>query len=488
MSISIVDYISDYLYAEILPASPIILIICEEHCLVPDSLKATSLSTLDTILILKGGLFVYRAGTSFDKGSQIGLALSTFPESKLFTPRRELFHGIIPNSTLEFLYQPAPSPKVLSSPGQNKGSSSSFEEIYNESLSKFTKTFLLDRALRAVKSRSLRAQAKNLIEGVLISLSRKYGKSEMVDSETIVDAMFDDFEKQGVLKVAYNSVEYNDALIEAFFGYHKTRIFVPGYEAKRNGGVDTQPVILSNNGVFDRGTGAFNSSRVGQEFQGDNGRPQFFIENFQNAGNPGFYNLGLAQNRPEPSTFMNTPKPPEPSNSSQAIFFQPFNNQSVNREVPLVRVPNRPYPATNLRVTPGNPSLNNGLTETSAIGLTENPVGQPNNSVNPWKFNAKNLFNWADHDSKIAHEVIEKVSSDNEIDSLIKLFKVCNRVARDYLNTLSLTPDNIEIEEKVKKNMKFAIETFFEHKNLDIDYLLDNMKTSANVKLVKALE
>lgn len=469
MSISIIDYISDCIFPEILPDSPIQLVFCEEHCLVPDSLKATLLIELDKIQILKGGLFIYRTSTNFNKGCLIGLALSIFPDSKLFTSRREIFSAIIPNMFLEFLYQPIPTPKLNPVQTQLKNTSGSFVEIYNESLTKFTKTFLLDKSLRAVKSRSLRAQAKNLVDGVIISLNRKYGRSEATDSEIVVNAMFDDFERHGVFKVCYNNVEYNDVLIEAFFGLYKSKIFIPGFDS-RNG--NEQIVDEASNNLRDRQGVSPNIGNSLPGFNQSSMRTPGFVPNFL-------------------SNTMRTPSFEQPTPANVIKKPEPFVNPVANPIFPVIS-PALPQ-ASNMNPLIRNiPQLSIGSSSTLITRGGPEPVPNiipANNSISDQIPNTiKKTFDWGEHENKIADEILEKVSSENDIDSILKLYKTCNRTARNYLTSNELVVDNAEIEEKVKKNMKLALQTFYECREFDVEDIVEKYKNVSNFKLVRALE
>lgn len=245
MSLSILDVIDESVYPETIPNTTPVVIICGDSCSVPESLYSKfvivkdieAASRLNHNSILKVTNEVQRGfifASLFSKDSKI----------KIYTQRPEVINKYLPGCSLLSIKSPAiavnmfqPMPNVSESissrsnpsSGSSRKSQSVYEHIYQESLQKYVET-VIRTGIRAVKQKSARAQIKNLIDGVFASLRKKGQFSCDFDSDDFVEAILKDLEFYNVITIEASNMEYNDELIEAYFGRRKTREFVPGFK------------------------------------------------------------------------------------------------------------------------------------------------------------------------------------------------------------------------------------------------------------------
>jgi hypothetical protein len=425
MSIAIIDYIGNVIQTAHLPISAITLIICNENTLVPSSLGAVLLSSIDRNTIAKGGLFIFRAGTELDKGCNIGLAYGTFPNSKLYTSRPDLFSGIVPNNSLETLVQPFHLQKTQNQKVAESSKSlenTIFEEVYSESLEKFSKTFLLIPAIRAYKIKSLKAQLKNLVDGVIMSKARKLGKVP-ITSENVVQSIFEDLEKQELVKNSFGNVEYCDGLIERFFGSAKSAVFIPGHRQKSSGCV----------------------RQVGDA--GQNLKAASQITSATGTRLPGSF-----------------PVYQSPSNTSIESLIQP------------ILLLHRPIETTQ------NDEKSSSIPSRTQECPIDQTIQRNQNNITHRPAD----FDWSSHDAAISIQIIDEIGNSGSIDSCLKLFRLCNRIIREYLESQKIEASPEDFNKRITKALRLGLETFFlPDSSLSPEEIASCYKDHLNIKLTK---
>ena len=172
------------------------------------------------------------------RGILIGQLYINNKNLKLYTARPGTFQSFMPEcniSSIQIPSQNLPFKKNAASPAskfpQNDAFVSAnpgFDVVYNESLMKYAKTFLMEKAVRAGKEKSAKAQLKNLVDGTIANMNKRSGKCESHDSDSIVEAIFQDLENHQII-ISGITLEYNDILIQEFFGREKPMTFQPAH-------------------------------------------------------------------------------------------------------------------------------------------------------------------------------------------------------------------------------------------------------------------
>ena len=245
MSITILDFLGDILYPESLQNIENILTLCNESCVIFDSTQSRPINPSDLSLLTNGGRYHIRLSSDLQRGILIGLLYVKIPTIKLLTNRADLYSNYIKENCTGFNWsssvkQETFSPKI----------SNFFETVYNDSLAKYVKTILTENGIRANKIKSAKAQVKNLIDGIIISLNVKSGRREKIEAEEVVEAIFDDLLGNKIIESNITgNLEYNDQLIDAFFGPRKTMIFKPNF-LRQNQEIRPEPDNAKNNLQF----------------------------------------------------------------------------------------------------------------------------------------------------------------------------------------------------------------------------------------------
>lgn len=240
MSIAVLDMISDYVAPELLPNEHSIFMICGESCLIPPTLRCESMPVVDLDTLLRGGIYFMRIASDLQKGIIIGSLYSKHQSNfnnsqisiKIYSPRKDIFANFLIPGTFEILTIPVADLPIRANhiPAASPASdSSTFDAIYMESLGKYSKAILFEKTIRTNKIKSAKAQLKNVVDGTIISYRKKFSKNVDFDSEEVVDAIFSDFERLGIIINGF-ILEYNDNLIDAYFGFSRSMLFVPGHK------------------------------------------------------------------------------------------------------------------------------------------------------------------------------------------------------------------------------------------------------------------
>ena len=440
MSIAIIDYTGSYISMEHLPISVIILIICNETTLVPDSLKAVLLHSIDKSFIANGGIYVHRISSDLIRGRCLAQAYYEFPNSKIYTARPNIFIGIVPNFSMENINLPLP--KALYQATRPSEASKSpenllFEEIYTESLDKFSKTFLLIPTIRAYKIKSLRAQLKNLVDGVIMSKARRCGKMA-VDSESIVCAIFEDLEKQDVVKNSYGNAEYDEVKLENFFGTRKNSVFISGFRNRDSAGIQSAS---------------------------------------QYHPSPAYESSGSLDGT------RNLRPPQQPTSRSQNPSQTISSTPTTKKEFPVYSNPQNAKQSGRTELHPKLIPVRASETKVNLGGLTmEDP-----DKVTPIETLDGSNIDWQHHDTNITMIIIDKLGDAevmNSIDSCFKLFKLCNSITRSYFDQNNITVDDLSL--RVKKAIKLSLDTFFiAESDENHDQISSDIQSHLQVKLRK---
>ena len=441
MSLAIIDYTDSYVCKDQLPLIPTIIIICSETTLVPDSIKPILLNSISKSSIINGGIFIIRVSSDLILGQTIAQAYNEFPDSKIYTARSAIFKGIVPNFALENINLPIPKifkklirPTEVSKPPEN----SLFEEIYSESLEKFSKTFLLIPTIRAYKFKSLKAQLKNLVDGVIASKAKRFGKI-IFESESVVCAILEDLDKQLVVKNVFGNVEFDDCKLEDFFGTRKNSVFVPGSRDKVMVGAQV--------------ASQFHPSTAHESWVGSD---------------------GSLNSRPQ-------------SNPSQNKFQTPTQNFSLSsittKDYPVCPNPQSKLPPIRPELIPKLIPLR--LNENQVNLKTETKEGP--NKLSSTETSKDSDVDWEVHDTKISMIIIDELGTDevmNSIDSCLKLFRLCNRVTREYFDEKGLKVGSDDFSERVNKALKLSFDTFFiADSDKSNDQILNDIYNHLRVKL-----
>lgn len=235
MLLAVLDIIGDSIPLEIIPQENNFIILCDESCMIPDILNSKHLSFSQNDSIPQGHSHM-RISSDLHRGILVSQIFQKVQGLKMYTSRRDTFAQYFPVGSIDFIQIPQTFSSKIQSENNfilKKASisndSQSFDMIYQESLVKYVKTFLMERNTRANKIKSAKAQAKNLVDGVITAFNKKYGKYD-VDSEIIVDALFNDLENHEIISVGI-TVEYNDAYIQEYFGRNRSMLFNPGHRS-----------------------------------------------------------------------------------------------------------------------------------------------------------------------------------------------------------------------------------------------------------------
>lgn len=109
-----------------------------------------------------------------------------------------------------------------------------YTEIYKDVVEKYADKFLQVPEIRAAKSKSAKAQIRNLADGSIISYRKKYSADEIPSSQEISDLIYEDLIAHGCIDETGLSVEYHDSEISQYFGRRKHKEFVCGLSRQDN--------------------------------------------------------------------------------------------------------------------------------------------------------------------------------------------------------------------------------------------------------------
>jgi hypothetical protein len=244
MEVAIIDYLGSGLSIEVLPKNADAVILCDNFCYVPEDIQSKYLLTVNIDKSLKGGNHLIKVVNEIQRGLVLSIMFSKNKKIVVYTPRPEVITKYMPGCEIRYLSAPiqpedprTKSKKVpeeykpqFADPGfpspNKKSPSTPFEIVYKESLEKYAETILMT-AVRALKSKSAKAQLRNIIVGVMISYSKKAPVKLTFDSEEVTEAIFTDLEEHGIISGSSN-LNYDDDLIDKYFGKKRTMKIIPG--------------------------------------------------------------------------------------------------------------------------------------------------------------------------------------------------------------------------------------------------------------------
>ena len=230
MSIAVIDMLGDVLNPEVLPKNENSVLVYNEGSTDNFSVISSYPCTNDIIEALRGGKHSIMVSSEAQRGLVFSLILSMRKIITIYTPRPEIISVYLQGTPIESLKTLVRSsspqkpreerPRPQTTP---KKTIDYFEVIYQESLKKYVESMLVPQ-IRATKSKSAKAQLKNLIDGIITSTRKKVGQDIPVSSEEIVERLFADLERHQIISGG-TTLEYSDELIEAYFGRRPTKVF-----------------------------------------------------------------------------------------------------------------------------------------------------------------------------------------------------------------------------------------------------------------------
>lgn len=495
MSISIIDFTGEFFSIESLRLSEAVIILCNESCLVPSSIGATLIEDPKGFVIASG-IFVIRLPSDFHRGIVFGLIYGMYQNTKIFTSRKDLYSKVIPQQSIEHAVLSVPKP---SPPSPQKPSNKDFEDVYNESLLKIAKNILLQRPTRSIKYNSLVSQCENFVSGVLVSFVRKKPLAEIDSAKNIANIILDDLENQDVFKNFQGRVEYNESLIQDFFGNNKQKIFVPSY-------VKQIKVEVKPNASGLRPQAPFVPEEIGFGFREQNLRPQevYRVQAPAYAPvDPAFRPQASANRLPEAGFRANEsgfrqgpelgyrPQETDYAVQEQARFKMEQSKINNNSKFPVYGMPQHgnvqkviPAPSVNLvnsQLLKNSPQVSQPTP--TFVSVPEIKPSQVLNTFAPQLTTlepsikpkvmgksgviVRNKVNmtsndWENCDHFVIDKLTEKVSeSINDFKSVFNIYRASNTEVRNYIEENNFTSDENMIQLHLKKYIKFLIELFF---------------------------
>ena len=535
MSISIIDYSGDFFYIEALNLSTAVIIICEEHCLVPSSIGAILIEDPKNFVIASG-TFVIRLPSNFHRGIVIGLIYSKYDNTKIFTPRAEIYSKVIPQRSIEL----ADLSIVKSKPSSpQKPRTKDFEDVYNESLIKISKNILLQRPTRALKYASLASQTENFVQGVLVSYAKKNPLKEIDSAKNIASIILEDLENEEVFVNIQGRVEYNENLIQDFFGNIKQKIFVPSYVKSSKPAepkIEAKPQFSN----FRQQEPVYIREEPGFRVQNQNVKPQ---EPYMRVVGPGYrppeapYKVQASAFRPPEAGYRGSEpvyrqapefrgpelgyRPQEPGHvvQDQVRFKMEQNRMSSDAKFPIYGVPQPEnkekadfVPLKNSILSESilkiNPQVNQ-LTPTfvSVQEVKPSPIlNAPAPKVATFEQNIKPKVwertekgdkieknkismtskDWENCDHFVIDKLTERVSeSINEFKSVVHLYRACNQELRNFIEENNFSADDAHLQLHLKKYLKFLIELYFIcNSDKDVNQIAENYNEYLSIALL----
>jgi hypothetical protein len=452
MSVSILDFTGNYLTKEMIKASDIVLVLCSENCLIPSSLRVNLLKDMNSSEITKG-INVLRVPSDFQRGCAIGFLFTKDVQIRVFTSRRELFAGILPPAIIEYALELTHAQPKVPSPGKKVGKE--YEDMYYDLINKISKSILLERNLRTNKYQKLKSQSENFASGVITSFSKRSGRQPTENPQSLTAAVLEDLERESVFQNLQGRIEYNEEMIQSYFGSYKSKIFIPSFlKDYQNPKPDLPRHRAPEALAIKPAEKIINSGR-------------FPMMNFHG-------NEELNQARfPNPNPRAEEEKFPKINQINQIIPKSPV-------PFPVDQVPN---PSKTIGLTP----ISNKNTENPDFKLKP-PVMEAKSSLNKKAADQKPKITpqgWSRCDEIIIDNLTEKVgSAQNEINSLLSLYKICTTELRDYLDLAEVSYEQSDHQQHLKKHMRFMIDLFFVVEGFkSVDEILENFNSNLTVKL-----
>ena len=230
MSIAVIDMLGDMLTPEILPNNEHSVLIYNEGSVDNFNILSEYPCTNDIIASLQGGRHSITVSSEAQRGLVLSLIIARRKNITIYTARPEIISIYlqgIPIKALKTIIRSVSPQKPREErprPQANvKKPLDHFDTVYQESLKRYGESMLITQT-RATKLKSAKAQLKNLVDGIIVSTRKKIGQEISVSPDYIVERIYADLEKHQIISGGI-TLEYNDQLIEAYFGKKPTRIF-----------------------------------------------------------------------------------------------------------------------------------------------------------------------------------------------------------------------------------------------------------------------
>ena len=257
MAAVVIDYLFDFLSLADVPDAQNTYIICSDTCQVNDDILAVFNESTDIERLVKGGKYISRVTNDIQSGFLLSYLINKL-QAEVYSHRPELISRLfgVQNvrclQTPDKLFESKPNAAPLAQASGNwdmKQPVDSFDKVYQDSLEKYVETILC-QPIRATKIKSAKGQLKNIVDGIVISLTKRSNIKVEFSSEDISDSIFADLESHGIIAQSMAAVSYFDEWIESYFGKRKVKIFVPRHRSGAGAGDrehGLNPAKMSNN-------------------------------------------------------------------------------------------------------------------------------------------------------------------------------------------------------------------------------------------------
>jgi hypothetical protein len=307
-----------------------------------------------------------------------------------------------------------------------------FDQIYLESLNKFTKMYLINKYTRVNKTKSLKSQLKNLIEGIMSSNRKRNGNFIEFSADNLVEVIINDLETYGVIMCGLN-IHYNDQAIDEFFGEFKSKVFVPCHKLP-----SVQVIEKSNKEVVLKP----NKNSSSLETSASDFKK---VEDLKRSNLVNTHKLDLERTQ---------------ENSSKVLerFKKPAQNFMFS-------------------VTPKGPESNLSSQFYPAISKPVPLIASINQKI------------WQQHEPLILKQVTQVLLENfGQVDNILKLFRICNRTVRDYITSTNLIFEDFFITDIVRKTTETLADKYFTTENsLSFTEFFQKIDNSVPIKLYKKL-
>ena len=439
MSISVIDYTGDYINKDILPNEPIQLVICEECSLVPDKLNAVLLVTLDYEKLTTPGIYIFRIPNDLYRGITYGHIYTFCNSAKFYTSRYEMLSLCVPAANL-FDWQ-MPYKLITYRAGKIEKFTRSlkenflFDQIYLESLNKFSKMYLINKYTRVNKTRSLKSQLKNLVEGIMVSNTKQGGGFIEFSADNVVEVIVNDLESYGVIMCGVN-IQYNEQVIEEYFGEFKSKVFVPSHKLPSCEGQKPSKKPLSVKLKPSSGC----------------------VEASASASVGCLINLGSAEDVKK--------------------LDQNFTHKSVPASTAKALDPTK-RPAQSVTLYPAG-----GAAESKAPSQYYPVISKPVPFIT-----SNNNKLWEQHEALVLSRASDSILENlQQVDNILKLYRICNRIVRDYVTGASLSFEDPFIAEIVRRTTETLADKYFvTDSSLPFTDLFKKLENNVSVKLYQKL-
>jgi hypothetical protein len=229
MNLGILDIIGDELSADIIPNLGGLVVVSKDGCMIPEPIARALVPMMDLSRVGDGGRYLVRVSNDVQRGVVLALIFSYYPEATVLTPRPDVIRRYLANAKLSQIstgLQATPAPQIRAPQEPPRKPQDLFDLIYMDTLDKYRES-ILSALNRATKEKAAKSQMKNIASGVIQSKQVKNGIQVAFTADDIVEALFGDLERMGIIAISASSVEYFDEYIEAFFGRNKCKVFAP---------------------------------------------------------------------------------------------------------------------------------------------------------------------------------------------------------------------------------------------------------------------